>query len=273
MQSLHRVQSVLVRAGRVHSDHRHQLRACADCEEGTYIGTECLETDSPTAAGRDTQCSDCSSLKDSDSGYFIDQDCNPLLYFDYGYDTCTTCVYGEYQTKDCIFGDKDTLGEDRECANCQPIPDCAENNFCETDSDQKCSRCGQPGADVIDGRDEAYFTTWETCCARRSLGSQCEWIFHDSGCDEGQKNFMERSAKRGGFFAAKKSTAAEFVLWCKLLCDETQQCNAFEVPTAIANGEEEPVDGTLCGLKDHQNYDFGSGGAAHTCWSKRPMIA
>merc|ERR1711964_64495 len=167
------------------------------------------------------------------------------------------------------MGDEDNLGEDRECAFCQEIPDCADNNFCGTAADHTCSRCGQPGSNVIENRDEQYFTTWETCCARRSLGPQCEWIHHASGCDEGKKNFMERTAKRGGFFTEKYTTAAEFVLWCKMLCDETAECTAFEVPTAIANEEEAPVDGTMCGLKNHQEYEFGSGTAAHTCWSKR----
>lgn len=243
-----------------------ECTTCSDCEEGEYILNECNKDTPVTATGADTVCQKCSLLKDPlESGAFLKTLCEPLGDSDFEYSICTKCKHGEYETKDCFFGDEKTVGDDRTCANCNGIAKCDKNNFCTTDSDETCSRCDQPGAEVIDGRDKAFFNTWGTCCSDRSLGLQCEWTYHAAGCDEGQQNYMERTAKRGGFDG---TTSAEFVLWCKLLCEESEPCTAFEVPTAIANQEEEPTAGTICGLKNHKDYDFGSGSAAHTCWSR-----
>lgn len=243
-----------------------KCKTCSDCEDGEYIFTECLKTDSPTAAGQDTNCATCKELVDPTNA-FITTDCDPLGGFDYAWTDCTECVNGEYILGACTFGDADNLGVNRVCEDCAAIPDCAGENMCSNAGDQTCSRCGEPGVDAVEGRDDVYFNTWKTCCGARGLGSQCEWVFHDAGCDEGQKNFMERTAKRAGF---NGETGADFVLWCKMLCEENAGCNAFEVASELADNSATPTAGSICGLKNHENYDFGSGTAAHSCWSKRP---
>lgn len=246
-----------------------KCKQCEECEEDFYRARECQISAGPMDAGMDTVCAECSDMEDPDTcGCFLATLCEPMGDTDFSYNACNQCVFGEYVARDCFYGNKNQLGSDRVCRDCGLIEGCP-NEFvqCTSPDDSECSRCKEPGQG-FEQFDDEYYRNWHTCCSDKALGDQCGWKHHENGCDQDSRNFMERTSASGGF---RGSTGAEFVLWCRDMCADYDQCTAFEVEDCIADNSCEPSRGTLCALKDHIQSDefaFGAGPAPQACWVK-----
>jgi hypothetical protein len=241
---------------------------CKTCGDNQYIGKECQFSESPTAEGINKVCSDCSPLAEEDSGRYVTKTCNPMDANDFVYDDCTPCVFGEFEEKGCFFGGKDLLGEDRVCESCDSMPGCQDHMIeCTQEGDSVCTRCQHDGYAEELGTD--YFEKYETCCSGGYLGLHCEWQPIKKGCDASNQSFMERTARRGGFWSMypDETSGPVFVGWCKDQCFKYDDCTAFEVEDCIVDGSCEVVAATTCNLKNHVNVR-GDGDDSQTCFVK-----
>lgn len=246
---------------------------CTICEDGTYIGSDCVASDGPTIYGEDQVCIDCSELEEDDDTLYITAECSPTEHDDWEYGDCTECVYGEYQEKECEFSGvsgvyKMMLGDDRNCEDCTQIDNCEEQyvtcSCAGLASDPEVGECGSScnrcEIDGFEGTKEDYWEMYHCCCNEGWLGDQCDWERREIGCDKKGNSYRERTSFRGGFYATVEAadpqygitddSPASFVLWCKLQCEDFSDCTAFEVRDCIADNECEVGHNTLCGLKD-----------------------
>lgn len=264
---------------------------CTICLDSAYIGSDCVASDGPTIYGQDQVCIDCNELAEDDDTVYLTAECDPMEHDDWEYGDCTECIYGEYEQKECEFSGvsgsyKMMLGSDRNCEDCMAIDGCdpeylrcsclglsADPEVGECGS--TCDRCEVEG---FEGTKADYWANYNCCCNDGALGFNCDWQRYEMGCDKKGNSYRERTSFRGGFYNSidraeygiTSDSSAHYVLWCKMQCEDFDDCTAFEVDDCIANNECEVDHYTLCGLKDFipgKIYDDNMNGplTAHEC--------
>jgi len=169
--------------------------------------------------GVDTQCGDCTRMKNDEWEVFK---CGGD--YDGLYKKCSTCMEGEYQQQEC------TITSDTVCPACNTAkqgPHAIEyQNLQECDKDERycgADAAGKYGKEFKGGPDGWKATACEKC-NEGFYGESC--IYHKFHGECGTITTRERAANRSGF---EGDTDEEFIQHCLELCDEFPDCMAFEL--------------------------------------------
>ncbi len=200
---------------------------------GFYIGEPCVAGDI-WGEGSDTVCTPCTDHPGVDAGYWESTRCAPDGEQDSVYSPCYVCTQQEWEEVPCQPS-ADTI-----CQDCTPIDHCPrENTVCTDPNNQICACTDEEGCSSGHGCESPDF-----------LGEQCCYMRTFTAC--GGLSYREFTARLAGF---EGSGTEEFIDWCRAMCDDFEECMAFEV---VDGGTVDDATGdaplglpnSVCHLKD-----------------------
>lgn len=245
-------------------EHDSQCTACSDCDGGRAIGkggqriASDAESDgvadgnngsckmgSTIETGSDTICVDCANLPEP--GYWEQQTCLPTDVEETPiFAQCTTCPQGTWTQTDCEWN-ADTV-----CPQCTPVNHChPDMQRCSNANDTMCCSPGEYGPQ---------------CCSEEFAGEECCYFHLYTDCGSGP-GFKQYQGRKMGY---DSSGVANFIDWCQMMCDETEDCYAYEVTDDGVNKKEtgpKDFEGAqaakeICIL--HDTFSFISGNCHYT---------